>query len=170
MVGEETGRRRAVSAEYEQVMREIGEVFAQRKEAEALGVLDAVDLRLAELRGKKDELQARLNACHEEGDAWVEKALQCFRLIELLQEAIFYGSREPREQVLRAVVSNFTLDGRKLVPKLKTPFRERSRKGGHPEWWATLYDVRTEIAQTADLLQKAFEAVAQAQLLAAAQV
>jgi hypothetical protein len=37
-------------------------------------------------------------------------------------------------------------------------------------WWAALYDVRTEIAQTADLLQKAFEAVAQAKLLAAAEV
>jgi hypothetical protein len=52
----------------------------------------------------------------------------------------------------RAVVSNFTLDGRKLVPKLKTPFRERSQKGGHPEWWAALYDVRTEIEQTYDSL------------------
>jgi hypothetical protein len=157
--------RREVNAENKRVVREIGDVFSQRKDAEALGVLDAVDLRLTELRAKRDELQARLNACHEQGTDWVEKAVRSFRLIELLQEAIFYGSRRPRELVLRAIASNYSVEGKRLVPELRSPFRQCAQRRGHPEWWSELYGVRTETGQTYDLLRSAELALEQERLL-----
>jgi DNA invertase Pin-like site-specific DNA recombinase len=150
--------RRTVNAEYEKVVREIGEVFLQRKEAEALGVLDIVDQRLSDLRRRRDELQAQLNARHEKGTEWVEKVLRSFRLIELLREAIFFGSRHPREAVLKALASNYTVEGKMLVLKLRSPFRQLAKKQGRSGWWAGLYDVRTEIEETLDLLQLALAA------------
>ena len=125
---DDVGQRRALNAEYEKVQREIGEAFAGRKEAEALGVRDAVDLRLAELKGRRDELHARLNVTHAKGASWVETVIRAFELVSLLQEAIFFGSRQPRETALNAVVSNFSVDGKKLTLKLRSPFRECAKR------------------------------------------
>jgi DNA invertase Pin-like site-specific DNA recombinase len=151
----EVGRQRAVNRDYEGVLREIGDVFARRKEAEALGILEAVDLHLGELKKKRDDLQAQLSASGEEGTAWVERVIRTFELAGLLQEAILYGSRRPRELALTAIASNLSVEGEKLVVKLRSPFRGRSLEGGRREWWSFLYDVRTEIADTYSRLENA---------------
>ena len=57
--------------------------------------------------------------------------------------------------MLQGLASNYTVDGKKLKPKLRSPFREHFDMGGHPEWLSGLYDVRTEIAQTFELLHMA---------------
>src|SRR5205085_2169548 len=63
----EIGHRRGLNEQYEKLQQEIGELFTQRQEAEALGIQDAVDLRLQELKRKRDGLQAQLNVAHEKG-------------------------------------------------------------------------------------------------------
>lgn len=132
--GKESGRRKALNAAYEQTEKEIADLFSQRKVAEHLGILPEIDKRLAELRDKRDLLQAQLNASHENGSEWIEKLIRSFELIELLQEAIFCGSLRTREAVLKAVASNFSVDGRKLVWKPRTPFRQVERRGDRPKW------------------------------------
>ncbi len=163
---DEVGQRKALNEEYEKVQREIGVVFAGRKEAEALGVRDAVDLRLAELKGLRDELHARLNATHEKGTVWIDTVIRSFELVSLLQEAIVYGSRQPREMALGAVVSNLSVDGKKLVLKLRSPFRECAQKQDRPCWWSGLYDVRTEIADTVFRLETAYSLITEQQMSA----
>ena len=141
---------------YEQVTKQIGDLFSQRKEAEAMGLLAELDARLADLRRKRDELQGQLNGCHDRGNSWIDKVIRSFELIELLREAIFFGSMRSREMALKSLASNYAVEGKKLVPKLRSPFRQSSQQGGHPEWWTELYDVRTEILETFEHLQAAF--------------
>jgi DNA invertase Pin-like site-specific DNA recombinase len=154
--GDEVGQRKALNAEYEKVQREIGEVFARRKEAETLGVLEAVDLRLGELKRKRDDLQARLNATHDKGTAWIEQVIRAFELVKLLEEAILYGSRHPREAALKAVASNLSVEGKKLILTLRSPFRESAQRQGRPGWCTRLDDVRTEVSETLGLLEAAY--------------
>jgi len=152
---EDTGRG-GVTIAYAHVTKEIGDLFSQRKEAEAMGLLGELDARLAALRRERDELQGRLNAWHDRSNAWIEKVIRSFELIELLREAIFFGSMRPRELVLKSIASNFTVADRKLVLKLRPPFLQSSQRASHPEWWTGLDDVRTEITETFELLQAAF--------------
>jgi hypothetical protein len=152
---DDSAKRRSLNAAYETLQREIGDLFAQRKEAEALGVLDAVDSRLEGLKCRRDELQGQLDALHHDGTELIEASLGSFRFIEQLGEAILYGSSQTREMGLRAVASNYTVKGGTLVPELRSPFRQRLETGGCPSWWAGLHDVRTEIMETFRLLQAA---------------
>jgi site-specific DNA recombinase len=156
---DEVCRRKSLNAEYEKVTREIEDVFAQRKEAQALGIVDVVDGRLGELQRRRDEIQRDLNAAHIEGNAWIDATIRSFELFEPLQEAIFFGSRPTREMVLRGIVSNFSVDGKTLVPELRSPFRQCAKKRGHPEWWSELYDVRTEIEETYQRLYLAMDLI-----------
>lgn len=142
--------------DYKKVLREIGELFSRRTEAEALGILDSVDMRLDELRRKRDELQAGLIPCPDEDIGWVDKTVESFRFIELLREAMIFGSMRSRELALRALASNFTAEDKKLVPMLRSPFRQYAKRHIDQEWYTGLYAVRTEIVQTFDLLQTAY--------------
>lgn len=151
--GEEVGKRTELNAAYALVIKEIGEVFSQRKEAEAMGFLPEIDQRLLELRRKRDDLQKELNVWHDKGNDWIDQVVRSFELIELLQEAIFSGYVRPRDMALRSIASNFSVYGEKLIPKLRSPFRQAAEKGGRPDWWAGLYDVRTDIFETYQLLQ-----------------
>ena len=60
----------------------------------------------------------------------------------MLQEAIFYGSTRPRQLALMGVASNYTVEGDKLLPKLRTPFRQAAKRGECSEWWAGLDSLR----------------------------
>ncbi len=154
--GNDAESRQAGQAEYQKVVKEIGDIFTRRTEAEELGVLDVVDRRLAELRRRREELQAAMQPGTEMDESWIDKAVKSFMLIELLREAIIFGSRHSREMAMKALASNYTVDGKKLIPKLRSPFRQCAERRGVQEWCTTLYDVRTEIVQTCDLLQSAY--------------
>lgn len=148
-------RRRTLGAAYEQLQREIGDLFAQRSAAAALGVADAVDLRLAGLRARRDELQAQL-AAPEPGVDATEAVVGSFTLIKLLGEAAIAGSMPIREGVLRGVASNYPVVGKTLLPELRSPFRQRVETGGGPGWWTGLDDVRTEAIETFQRLQATY--------------
>ena len=160
--------RRFIEADYEKVQKEIVDTFAQRKEAERMGILGEVDSRIASLRVRRDELQGQLNATHEKGNEWIEKVIGGFELIKLVGEALSFGSPHCREAVLNAVSSNYAVEGEKLVWEPRSPFRQKAVGAKNPrskEWWSGLYDVRTEISETYDLLQGAFLLLQQAPCL-----
>ena len=81
------------------------------------------------MRQRRDQLQEQLNACHEAGSGWIEKVIRSFELIELLQEAIFLGSARSRELVLHGLVSNYSVEGKKLIWKGRAPFQQAEQKG-----------------------------------------
>jgi DNA invertase Pin-like site-specific DNA recombinase len=148
--------RKARAEEYDKVQREIGDVFGRRNEAEALGIADSVDLRLAELKARRDDLRARLDASAGAGAGWVGRVVRVFELGSLLREAILFGSRPTREMALTAVASNLTVDGKNLILELKTPFREWADRGGRPDWCSALDHVRTETEETLFGLEQAY--------------
>jgi len=153
--GKQNESEQARKEEYDKVVKEMGDIFSRRQEAEALGIVDVVDSRLAELRQRRDELQGGIKPSTEEEAAWPAKAVRSFTLVELLREAIFCGSSHPREMAFKAFASNFTVEGEKLIPKLRSPFRQCAEKGVVLEWWAGLDDVRTEVCETLSLLEAA---------------
>src|SRR5262249_49491364 len=117
--------RTSLLAEHDRVVKEIGEVFSQRKEAEALGVLDTIDSRLAALRCRRDDLRRRLDGGGQQSDEWVEAVIRTFELFELLREAFFFGSWRLRQMFLKCIASNYVVRGGKLLPELRPPFRHR---------------------------------------------
>jgi site-specific DNA recombinase len=147
--------RRALASAFEAVQREIADVFNRRPEAVALGIEEEVDFRLATLKERRDSLRSRLDNGREKSSAYPDTVIRAFELAKLLQEAILWGSREEREPALNAVGSNFFVDGKKLIPKLRTPFREYARRGGRSAWWSGLTDVRTEVEDTVQRLEQA---------------
>lgn len=124
-----------------------------------MGIADTVDLRLTELRAKRDELRARLDAAAGGGTDWVARVVRVFELGLLLREAILYGSRPTREMALTAVASNLSVDGKNLILTLKTSFRERAEGGGRLQWCSALDDVRTETEETLFGLEQAYSII-----------
>ena len=112
-------------------------------------------------------MQGQRNTSHEQGTAWIEQVIRCFELIELLEEAIFFGSARPREMVLRGIALNYSVEGKTLVWKPRAPFRQVAQKADRPAWCTALYDVRTEIAETCRLLETAYWVLGQARFVAA---
>jgi DNA invertase Pin-like site-specific DNA recombinase len=158
----EISQRRGLNLEYEKIQREIGEVFAQRKQAEAMGIQDAVDLRLEELKRRRSDVQAQLNTVHDRGTDAIDQVVRAFELVQLLREAMFCGSPRARAAALDAVVSNFSVEGKNLTVKLRTPFRQRAEAGGRLQWWTGGYDSRTEVLDTVARLEAACSALWQA--------
>lgn len=154
-----TPQREVLAGELQAVQREIVTVFGRREEAEALGVVDAVDLQLADLKRRRDEIQSRIEAASDSGTGWIGPVIRAFELGNLLQEAILFGTRHPREMSLRAISSNCTVDGKNLVLKLRSPFRECAERGGRSGWCSALFDVRAEIADTVTRLETAWACI-----------
>lgn len=127
----------------------------EKLQAEHLGLLSEINAQLNEWYQQRDALQGRLNACHEVGNAWIEKDIRSFDFIELLREAIFFVSARPREMVLKGLALNYSVDCKKPVWEPRAPFRQVEQKGDRLGWCTALYDVRTEIIETFDLLQSA---------------
>ena len=112
--------------EYEKVQEQIGDIFLQRGEAERQGVLDAVDVRLATLKMRKQELMQAMQETSDQGNEWIDQVLQCFELAKLAQEALQYGSPTVRQAVLKALASNYIVKDGKLLWELRSPFREKA--------------------------------------------
>ena len=130
-----TTQRRELQVAYERVQREIGDLFTRRSEAVALEIVDVVDQRLEELQERRNALRSQLDS-REQGGAGAEALVESFRLIKLLGEAAIAGSMAVREQVLRAIASNYIVDNGTLLPELRSPFRQRVKNPDHPEWWS----------------------------------
>ncbi len=135
---EETLQRDKLEARYKKLQEEITDLLMQMKKAEALGVAGEIDAQIKKLVVERDALNAQLNRTHEESTAWIEKALKCFELLRSAQEMLLHGSPQIREGVLKAIASNYSVTDGKLVPDLRSPFREVLQKGERLEWWAIL--------------------------------
>lgn len=133
-ISRERAQRGILEREYDAVQAEIGNLFAQRAEAERQGVLDAVDAKLATLKMRRDELQQTIQRLHDEGNDWIDHVLGCFELAKLASEAILYGSPEAREAILKALGSNYVVQGKTLVWELPSPFREKVQNPDCTVW------------------------------------
>lgn len=135
---EENSLRDGLEARYKKLQEEITDLLMQMKKAEALGVSGEIDAQIKKLVLERDEINAQLNQTHEESSAWIEKALKCFELLRSAQEMLLHGSPKIREGVMKAIASNYSVTDGKLVPDLRSPFRETLEKGERVEWWTIL--------------------------------
>ncbi len=130
------------------------------RESENLLALRLRDLVSDEvfLRKKRDieERRARLSAqvgapakTQEELTSQTEKMIAfASRTAELYRS----GTTVQRRMILKAVQSNSTLQGRKLLIQLKRPFRMIAEAGSCSNWQRTPEDVRTWIQDTTEYL------------------
>ncbi|MGL4551258.1 MAG: recombinase family protein [Gemmataceae bacterium] len=129
--------------EAEALQQEIARTFAERHDAARLGVADVVEGRLKELTARRDRVRRLLADGDDDGSGWIGRAIRALELIPLLTEAIRFGPPRCRALALKALASNWSVDGEKLVYKLKSPFRQAAEGGGRPLWWATGDEART---------------------------
>ncbi|MDD4628396.1 MAG: recombinase family protein [Candidatus Peribacteraceae bacterium] len=104
--------------------------------AEALGVGHIIVAKIDELKIELESTQAKLNTVHDESMDWIEKVIGNFKLIELVREAILYGSPAVKEAMIRAVCSNLKIHDKKLIPEPRSPFKEALNRRDDKEWWA----------------------------------
>lgn len=134
----EIERRESLQAEYAKVQQEIGSLFRQRDKAVEMGMADAVDVQLSQLKARRDELQAATNQLHDRGTAWIEKVIRSFELMDLLREAFLYGSPKIRQAILNSFASNYSVQAKILSWQPRAPFRQAEKKAVCFEWWAGL--------------------------------
>lgn len=127
-------RQKSLQSEYAGIQTKIASVFARREEAKQLGILDAVDIELQELKKRRDELKQALDSVHHQSNDWIDHVIQCFELAKLAQEAIKYGSPETRQAVLKSLSSNYYVKDGKLVCDWVSPFSERAKNPTCTNW------------------------------------
>ncbi len=130
--------RQQITVAYEKARDAITDWLKERKNAEENGVEEEWKVELQNRKAHRDELQIRLNAIHDESNAWIDKLVGCFELLNVAKEGLIYGSPQLREGILSALASNHSLIDGKLVWDLRSPYLESSQKEERPEWWAIL--------------------------------
>jgi site-specific DNA recombinase len=134
--GGEMQRRKILESDYAEAQKNILDTFSTLKEADSIGIGAEVRKKIEELKRQRDALQAELNKTHEAGTEWIEKVIRSFDLFKLLQEAMIYGNARTRELCFNAVGSNYSIEGEKLVCKLRSPLRQKAESDAHSSWWA----------------------------------
>ncbi len=122
--------------EYEKVEEQIRKQLAAMPDAKDMGFEIEAKEMLMGLKERRDTLKTQLDAVHDEGTAWIDKFMGCFELIKVAEELLKYGSPRVRAKTLKAIASNYPLINGKLVPDLRSPFKEAMNRVGLPEWWA----------------------------------
>ncbi len=104
----------------------------------ALGFGHITEGEIEKLKAEREQIKQQLDASHVETTNWIDKVVRSYELLHLVQEAINHGSPKVRAAMLKAVTTNFDVDGKKLICKLRSPFHEASLRDECPEWWAIL--------------------------------
>lgn len=132
----EIAERKQLEKEYETVQDEITDMIKVLAKAQSLGIGEETELQIEQLKKRKNAVQEQLKNICEKGNAWIEDTIKCFTLFELLREAAIYGSAPVREISLTAVASNYSVEGEKLVCKLRSPLLQSSEKHSCKDWWS----------------------------------
>jgi len=132
----EIAERRQLEQEYEAVQEEITGTIKVLSKAQSLGIGEETEKEIERLTARKNALQAQLKAVCEQGNAWIEQTIKCFTLFELLREAAICGSAATREISLNAIASNYSVEGEKLVCRLRSPLMQSSERRSCKTWWS----------------------------------
>ncbi|MBI3332219.1 recombinase family protein [Candidatus Peregrinibacteria bacterium] len=132
----EIAERRQLEQEYEAVQEEITGTIKVLAKAQSLGIGEETEKEIERLTERKNLVQEQLKAVCEQGNAWIEETIKCFTLFELLREAAIHGSAATREISMNAIASNYSVDGEKLVCKLRSPFLQSSERRSCKTWWS----------------------------------
>jgi hypothetical protein len=127
-------RRGVLEDEYKRVERQVGDLFTQRADAERMGLVEALDAKLAGLKARKDELQGALQRSQDESNDWIEHVVRCFELQKLATEAIKYGSPAVRQAMLKALGSNYYVRDKVLICDWVSPFLEKAKSPDRTIW------------------------------------
>ena len=135
---EEKSQRTHLTKAYGRLQEEIAQHVSELKDARDHGVEDIVKAKIKQLTTERDAIKAKIDQVHQDSSDWIEKAVQSFELLGAAREMLLHGSPQIRTSVLKAIASNYSLTDGKLVPDLRSPFREAVERGERPKWWAIL--------------------------------
>lgn len=127
-----------LNEEYKQIEKKISDQLDTLKMAQEMGVADVAEAKIDALTERRREIKTQLDQNHEEGTAWIERAVRGFELLKMTDELLTHGSPHVREATLKAIASNYYVRDGKLVCDLRSPFKEASVRDECPEWWAVL--------------------------------
>ncbi len=137
---EKSAARRAevegLQQQYNDIEANLAEQVKALPKAKALGVEDIAEAEIKKLADERQRIKSKLDAVHDEGTDWITKVIGNFKLLELAREAINHGSPVVRESVIKALCSNLAVQDKKLVPELRSPFKETLNRAGDEEWWS----------------------------------
>lgn len=88
----------------------------------ALGVGHITEAEIERLKAEREGIKKHLDASHIETTNWIDKAVRSYELLHLAQEAIQHGSPKVRAAIVKAVTTNFDVDGKNLICKLRRAF------------------------------------------------
>ena len=128
-------KRQELQERYEKVEQDIQSQIESLPDAKRMGFMAETEKVLLNLKAQRNKLQAELAQTHDEGSEWIDKTLKCFELLKVAQEMLNHGSPRVREQVLKALASNYTVLDKTLTPALRSPFLEAVSKDSEL-WWA----------------------------------
>ncbi len=128
-------RRSELQTKYEKIERSINDQVAALPTLKAIGLEENGIQQLKALKQERDTIKEQLDKVHDEGSAWIEKVAGCFELLKAAEEMLKYGSPRVREQVLKSIASNYKFIDGKLVPDLRSPFKEALERSDRPDWW-----------------------------------
>ncbi len=104
----------------------------------ALGMGHITEAEIERLKAEREQIKQDLDASHIETTNWIDKVVRSYELLHLVQEAMLHGSPRVRATIVKAVTTNFNVDGKTLICKLRSPFHESSLRDECPEWWTIL--------------------------------
>ncbi len=129
-------RHEELTVKYKEIEKKITDQLAGLKKAEDMGVGKEAETSIKELAQQRDTVCRQMAEAQEEGTEWIEKTIRSFELLKLTKEAMKHGSPQIREAILKAIASNYELVDGKLIPELRSPFKQASQREGRLEWWA----------------------------------
>lgn len=128
----------SLTKQYKELELALTEQVKALPKAITLGVSELTEAEISRLKAERQKIKMQLDAGHKDTTAWIEKAIRCFELVGLAQEAILYGSPQIRASVLNAISSKLSVDGEKLICQLRSPFEQVAKDDVRCLWWAIL--------------------------------
>lgn len=154
-VGSERSRREQVHLSLE---RALGGLAREEENLLDLRLRDLVTdeafvERRTSIQERRVSLELKVSGSERGPEEVAEEAMATFRFAANAERVFRTGTPVQKRTVLAFTGSNPTLTDRKLALGFKNPFQLVAETGSHSQWWATVKDVRTWLAEKPEYFQ-----------------
>ena len=111
---------------------------------------------VVDLKRKESDLIEQLQGHSKADEAFLISSSYILELANKADELFEKSQDRQKNELLRFVLANASVEGEKLVYKLKNPFAGIVLCNESNDWLCSLFDVRNEITDTCKRLESAF--------------